>query len=502
VSAAATGGHEERVGIRPRRVPARLLRLASDERLVELVRGGSEAAFEALYARHHRGVLSFCRHMLGSVEEAEDAVQHTFIAAYADLRGTAKEIHLRPWLYAIARNRCFTVLRARRERVEEHHEPATERLSAEVERRWELRALLGDVAALPDDQRAALVLAELGDLSHDEIGAALGCPRGKVKALVFQARSSLIASRDAREASCSDVQEQLASLRGGALRRNLLRRHLRECAGCREFSEKVRAQHRALALILPVAPSLGLKGAVMSAAGVTAAGGASATVVATTVAVVAMTGAGAAGVQQLSGDDTRPPAPNRAAPQPPPVAPGVAGAEPQDAARARVERARNEHRTSARQQAPRSASTAPPRARRQASRTAETAPSAAAVEQAGTARRNFASTESHGKTGKPPTPAKTDKPPKPAKPGKPPKLERLAKAPRPAKPVKGPKPAKPPEPAKHVKPPKPVKAPEPAKEAKPPKADNGNPVAPPAAEEPAAATEGDSGQGSGRGKDG
>ena len=86
-----------------RRVPARLLRLASDDRLVEMLRGGSESAFEALFDRHHRGVLGFCRHMLGSVEEAEDAVQHTFLAAYREIVGSDKPIQLRPWLYAIAR---------------------------------------------------------------------------------------------------------------------------------------------------------------------------------------------------------------------------------------------------------------------------------------------------------------------------------------------------------------------------------------------------------------
>src|ERR687895_644645 len=136
--------------------------------------------------------------MLGSVEEAEDAVQHTFLAAYSALLGSRKEIALRPWLYTIARNRCLSVLRSRREQVDELAEPATELLSAEVERRHDLRALLADLAELPDDQRAALVLAELGDLSHDEIGEAIGCRRGKGKGLVFPARSSLIASPAAR----------------------------------------------------------------------------------------------------------------------------------------------------------------------------------------------------------------------------------------------------------------------------------------------------------------
>ena len=224
------------------RVPARLLRLASDERLVERARAGSEAAFEAIFDRHHRGILAFCRHMLGSVDEAEDAVQHTFLAAYRELaRAGDRPLHLRPWLYTIARNRCITVLRGRRhEAAGAVVEPSTDHLSAEVDRRNDLRDLLRDVAGLPEEQRAALVLSELGDMGHDEIAAVLGCRREKVKALVFQARSSLIASRTARETPCAEIHEQIATLRGGSLRRTELRRHLRECPGCREFRDQVR----------------------------------------------------------------------------------------------------------------------------------------------------------------------------------------------------------------------------------------------------------------------
>src|SRR4051794_8243722 len=69
----------------------------SDERLVASIRAGSEAAFEVLYDRHLRGILGFCRHMLGSAEEAEDAVQHTFMAAYRDLRAAERPVQLRPW---------------------------------------------------------------------------------------------------------------------------------------------------------------------------------------------------------------------------------------------------------------------------------------------------------------------------------------------------------------------------------------------------------------------
>jgi DNA-directed RNA polymerase specialized sigma24 family protein len=83
-------------------LPARLLRLASDQRLVEYVRAGSDSAFEALFDRHYRSVLGYCEHMLSSREEAEDAAQQTFLVAYRDLVRSAEPVALRPWLWGIA----------------------------------------------------------------------------------------------------------------------------------------------------------------------------------------------------------------------------------------------------------------------------------------------------------------------------------------------------------------------------------------------------------------
>src|SRR3954452_17736273 len=134
----------------------RLLTPLSDERLVEQVRRGNDSAFEAIYDRHHRGILGLCRHMLASVEEAEDAVQHTFIQAYDSIRRSDRELKLKAWLYAIARNRCLSVLRARREQAAELHDVPTVGLSEEVQQRSDLRDLLADIRDLPVDQRAAL----------------------------------------------------------------------------------------------------------------------------------------------------------------------------------------------------------------------------------------------------------------------------------------------------------------------------------------------------------
>jgi len=256
----------------------RLLALAGDERLVEQIQRGNEAAFEVAFERHGGGILAFCRHMLGSREEAEDAVQHTFAAAFKDLRGAGgRSIALKAWLYTIARNRCVSVLRARREQASELQELPTDGLSEQVERRAALRELLADVRELPEEQRAALLLAEAAGLSHAEIAQVLGCEVGSVKGLVFRGRSALIERRVARETPCSEIREQLATLRGGALRRNELRHHLRGCPGCTAYRDEVRRQRQMLAVALPVVPSFGLKSGVMGAAGLTggAVGGAS-----------------------------------------------------------------------------------------------------------------------------------------------------------------------------------------------------------------------------------
>src|SRR5215213_7402131 len=235
----------------------RLLSLAGDDRLVQQIRRGSEVAFE----RHGSGILSFCRHMLGSPEEAEDAVQHTFTAAFRDLQrdDDERQIKLKPWLYTIARNRCLSVLRSRREQTAQLEELPTDGLHEQVARRTELRELLADLRELPEAQRAALLLAEAADLSHAEVAGVLGCEVARVKALVFRARSGLIERRDARETPCAEIREQLANLSGGSLRRSELRHHVRHCPGCADYREQVRQQRQMLAAALPVAPTLALK---------------------------------------------------------------------------------------------------------------------------------------------------------------------------------------------------------------------------------------------------
>ena len=247
----------------------------SDKRLVERVRRGNALAFEVLYDRYSAQLLSFCRHMLGSREEGEDAVQQAFISAYNALAEGTQEINFKPWLFTIARNRSLDIIRARREQPSEFVEPSTDGLSHEVEQRVELRELLRDLHGLPVDQRAALVLSELGGLSHADVAEIVGCDGSKVKALVFQARQTLAQCKTARDASCRDIRSALSTDRGRAARRGPIRRHMRDCPGCAAYWDEIRDQRAKVAALLPVVPTLGLKEQALAAATAGSGGGAS-----------------------------------------------------------------------------------------------------------------------------------------------------------------------------------------------------------------------------------
>src|SRR4051812_19289395 len=219
--------------------------------------------------------------MLGSREEAEDALQHTFAAAYRALACAGdRPAALKPWLYTIARNRCLTVLRARRTREAVPDTPGDgtvgEGLADAVQLRADLRDLVEDLHRLPEDQRAALVLFELGDHSHAEIAEVLDVERAKVKALVFQAREGLLRARTARDTPCAEIRRHLSSRTRALPRRGVIRGHLDCCAACAAFALEVRRQRAALAIILPVVPSLELRGSVLAplaGGGATVAGG-------------------------------------------------------------------------------------------------------------------------------------------------------------------------------------------------------------------------------------
>src|SRR5918997_6147962 len=97
-----------------------VLRTQSDDRLVALAREGREAAFEEIVRRYRPGLVAFAAAYAPS-DRVEDVVQESLLRAWGALGEATEEIHLKPWLYTIVRNRA---LNARRDA--KTHEPLTE----------------------------------------------------------------------------------------------------------------------------------------------------------------------------------------------------------------------------------------------------------------------------------------------------------------------------------------------------------------------------------------
>ena len=159
--------HTVPVGMRG---PSPLLRLQSDERLIALVRRGNHAAFETLVSRYQSRLLAFCRHMLGSREDAEDVLQEVFAASFNAIVADDRPIHVRPWLYRIARNRALNHLRRVQpigvDSMDIHMSEAGLTTADKVHRREDFRLLVSDVQDLPEPQKTALLLREIDALSY------------------------------------------------------------------------------------------------------------------------------------------------------------------------------------------------------------------------------------------------------------------------------------------------------------------------------------------------
>jgi RNA polymerase sigma factor (sigma-70 family) len=169
------------------------LRAQPDRRLVDLVRDGYDAAFEEIVRRYRRPLDRFAAAIVGG--HSEDVTQDAFSKALLALRGSEAEIELRPWLYRIVRNTALNDLRdsapAATEELPEEGLAGAPSAAAEAESREELAELMERVRALPEPQRAALVMRELEGLSHEEIAAALGLSGGAARQAIYRARSAL-----------------------------------------------------------------------------------------------------------------------------------------------------------------------------------------------------------------------------------------------------------------------------------------------------------------------
>ena len=152
---------------------------------------------QGLYERHAAKIQSYCLHQLGSREEAEDAVQTTFMNAFRALgRGIVPEAES-AWLFKIAENVCLSRRRSswRRGRIESpsDFEIIEEIIPGPSRQSDELIGIEDALASMPEQQRRAILLREWQGLSYREIAEELEVTQSAVETLIFRARRSLAA---------------------------------------------------------------------------------------------------------------------------------------------------------------------------------------------------------------------------------------------------------------------------------------------------------------------
>ncbi|WP_119726491.1 sigma-70 family RNA polymerase sigma factor [Thermomonospora amylolytica] len=194
---------------------------ASEERLLAAAQQGDETAFESLVERYRRELHAHCYRMLGSIQDAEDAVQESLVAAWRGLAGFQGRSSLRTWLLRITTNVCLR-LSARRPRrmlsfehgpprsdVHDLGEPVTgpvwlepwpDDLTADQEsdpaaaylRRESVElAFVAALQHLPGTQRAVLILREVLGFTAAEVAEILGTTPASVNSALQRARATV-----------------------------------------------------------------------------------------------------------------------------------------------------------------------------------------------------------------------------------------------------------------------------------------------------------------------
>jgi RNA polymerase sigma-70 factor (ECF subfamily) len=178
--------------------------VTTDEQLVERALAGDAEAFGEVVRRWERKIYALTYGILGSAEDARDAAQETFIAAYRNLQGFRGDAKVSSWLHRIAVNQCITRQRRARVRsetgIEDEVEAAGERFLSTSERespalateaRERTEAVRKAVAALPTELREVVVMKEFEDLTFQEIADALQIPLSTVKSRLYTALKQL-----------------------------------------------------------------------------------------------------------------------------------------------------------------------------------------------------------------------------------------------------------------------------------------------------------------------
>lgn len=162
-------------------------------------RAGDQDAFETLIARHQDRVYHLCLRIVGDPDDARDAAQESLVICWRKLAQFRGDAAFTTWLHRITVNACYDLLRKRTRQPLLHLAPDDEERGPEpgpaIPDPAEGVAMAADVAdalqRIPEEFRAALVLADIHDVPYDEIASILGVALGTVKSRVHRGRVAL-----------------------------------------------------------------------------------------------------------------------------------------------------------------------------------------------------------------------------------------------------------------------------------------------------------------------
>jgi RNA polymerase sigma-70 factor (ECF subfamily) len=179
----------------------------SDVQLMLGVKAGDDLSFELLLQKYRSSLVNFLYRMVRDQGTAEDLAQEVFLRVYRARKSYAPSAKFTTWMFRIATNVALNALRDGRHRARElsleaprseHEErplvePTDDRPSAEqrLMARDRARRIRRAILALPDKQRAAVVLHKYHELDYDEIARILGCTESALKSLLFRAYEAL-----------------------------------------------------------------------------------------------------------------------------------------------------------------------------------------------------------------------------------------------------------------------------------------------------------------------
>ncbi len=160
------------------------------------LRAGEDAALDELMRRYRHPLLNFVYRLLGNAADAEEIAQQVFVRVYQRAADYDPQRTFSTWLFALARHAAIDRLRWRARHpttsLDEPIEPATTVTAAsEVIDRELGEQVAAAIAALPEDQRSAIILSEYHGLSDAAIGEVLGCSPKAVGARLYRARQAL-----------------------------------------------------------------------------------------------------------------------------------------------------------------------------------------------------------------------------------------------------------------------------------------------------------------------